>query len=205
MSILSALSFAAAMLVLALTPGPGVFAVLGRALHSGFRKSLFLIAGIVTGDLTYLTFALTGLTWVARNVGGVFTVIRILGGLYLIFLGIKAFLSTQGSSDSQESCEIRSNRACYLEGLLITLSNPKVILFYCSFLPAFMNLKEIAGGGFLTLALITCGTISLVLTSYSLLAVQGSKSIRSKKRMDLLNKGAGGLMVTAGSIMVLKR
>ncbi len=204
MNLLSALGLISAMFVLALTPGPGVFAVLGRAISSGFRKALFLITGIVTGDLLYLTFALTGLTWVARNVNWIFTVIRILGGLYLIYLGIKALRSRpQGGHDSLSE-ENRSPSACYTEGLIITLSNPKVILFYCSFLPAFMDLTSVRGSEVLFVVLIVSSILSLVMTGYALLAVQGKRMFRSDRGIRALNRAGGGLMITAGSYMIIK-
>ena len=202
MTIFSLLSFAAAMLILAMTPGPGVFAVLSRALSSGFRKSLFLIAGIVTGDLMYLAFALSGLTWMARNVGGFFTVIRILGGLYLISLGLRTFLAKPVDKAGTAAGADRSSTACYTEGLIITLSNPKVILFYYSFLPAFINLSELSLADIVSVALIVGSTLSLVMTAYSLLAVKAAEKMHSSVSMKILNKSAGGLMVAAGSVMV---
>jgi len=203
MNLISALGLISAMFVLALTPGPGVFAVLGRALNSGFRKSLFLIAGIVSGDLIYLTFALTGLTWVARNVNWIFTVVRVLGGLYLIYLGTKAILRKSHSSGSAVKDD-RTHSACYMEGLIITLSNPKVILFYCSFLPAFMDLTTVSGSDIIMVVLIVSGTLSLVMTSYSVLAVQGGKVFRSDRGNRMLNRAGGGLMITAGSYMIIR-
>ena len=214
MTMLSMLSFAGAMTVLAVTPGPGVFAVLGRSLNSGFRKALFLIAGIVTGDLVYLSFAMGGLTWVARNVNGVFTVIRIAGGLYLIFLGVKAFLGSSsagetGGADETGNAEskkvARAPLACYFEGLIITLSNPKVILFYCSFLPAFMNLQDMTPTGVIQTGLIVCAVLVLVMTSYAALAVRTGKLVRSPGGIRLLNRGSGTLMCAAGCLMIFKR
>lgn len=223
MTMLSMLSFAGAMILLAVTPGPGVFAVLGRSLNSGFRKALVLIAGIVTGDLIYLGFALNGLTWLARNVNGLFTVLRIAGGLYLIFLGVRAFLSAPAREDGDggtgerkreagdsrrpavcQDGEKRSAAACYLEGLVITLSNPKVILFYCSFLPAFMDLRSLTPAGILQAALIVCAVLGLVLAGYAALAVRAGRMARSPRGLRLLNRGSGSLMCAAGGLMIFK-
>ena len=123
------------MTVLAASPGPGVFGVISRSLSSGVRKTLFMIAGIVTGDLIYLTFAIFGLTYVAQNMGRLFTVIRIAGGLYLVWIGIKTFLARVPEGEGKKGSGKNRPFAVYLSGLLITLSNPKVILFYCGFLP----------------------------------------------------------------------
>ncbi len=207
---LSMLSFAGAMTVLAVTPGPGVFAVLGRTLNSGFRKALVLIAGIVTGDLLYLSFALNGLTWLAQNVNGLFTGVRIAGGLYLIFLGIRAFLSSPAAEAGEDPAaeserENRSPAACYMEGLIITLSNPKVILFYCSFLPAFMDLKSLSLTGIMQAALIVSFVLSLVMVAYAALAARTGKLVRSPRGVRVLNRSSGSLMCAAGSLMIFKR
>ena len=77
------------MLVLAASPGPGVFATIARALASGFRPSLAVIGGIVLGDVIFLLFAAFGLSMVARALGNMFFIVKICGGAYLIWLGIR--------------------------------------------------------------------------------------------------------------------
>lgn len=73
-------AFALAMLVLAATPGPGVFASVAQALSSGFRSSIDVIAGIVVGDLLFLTLAIFGLSAVAYALGELFFIVKIMGG-----------------------------------------------------------------------------------------------------------------------------
>ncbi len=212
MSLLSILSFSAAMFLLAVTPGPGVFTVLGRTLKSGFRKTLFTTAGIITGDLVYLSFALSGLTWLARNAQWIFTAVRVAGGIYLIYLGIRSILASpnrpEKDSESAPSNEAAPEKtihpaACYMEGLLITISNPKAILFYCSFLPAFINLQALGLRDILTVALIVSATLAVVMSAYSLLAEHTGR--RLGRGSGILNKSAGALMITAGSVLALKR
>jgi threonine/homoserine/homoserine lactone efflux protein len=93
MSLLSIFSLAIAMFILAATPGPGVFATISRSLASGFVPSLAVIAGIVTGDIIFLLFAIMGLSVIAQAMGNFFVVIKIIGAAYLIFLGIKIWRS----------------------------------------------------------------------------------------------------------------
>ena len=212
MNLISILSFSGAMFLLAVTPGPGVFTVLGRTLKSGFRKTLFTTAGIVTGDLIYLSFALSGLTWLARNAQWIFTAVRIGGGIYLIYLGIRSILGSRApreeelpsrGGDSPAPDRGIHPAACYSEGLLITISNPKAILFYCSFLPAFMNLQALGPRDILTVALIVSVTLAVVMSSYSLLAEHTGR--RMGRNSGALNKASGALMITAGSVLALKR
>ena len=80
MTIYSAIGFSVAMLVLAASPGPGVFATVARALASGFRPSLAVISGIVLGDVIFLLFAAFGLSMVARVLGNLFFIVKICGG-----------------------------------------------------------------------------------------------------------------------------
>ena len=194
------------MLILAASPGPGVFAVVSRSISSGFRKSLFMIGGIVTGDLLYLTFAIFGLTIIARTMSDLFQIIRILGGLYLLWTGYKTFRSPVNEEmELSGGNEDVSNLSVFVSGLLITLSNPKVILFYCGFLPAFVDLNSLKlneGAIIITLVMLILGS---VMSGYSRLADSAGKLVRSGKGRKRLNRGAGGIMMTAGAALILKR
>jgi threonine/homoserine/homoserine lactone efflux protein len=92
LTIYSAIGFSVAMLVLAASPGPGVFATIARALASGFRPSLAVICGIVLDDIIFLLFAAFGLSMVARALGNMFLIVKICGGAYLIWLGVRIWL-----------------------------------------------------------------------------------------------------------------
>jgi len=93
MSLVSIFSFAIAIFVLAVTPGPGVFAVISRSLASGFKTTLLMVAGCVTGDIIFLLFAIMGMSVIAQTMGTLFLLVKIAGAAYLIFLGIKIWIS----------------------------------------------------------------------------------------------------------------
>lgn len=203
MSSLSILSLALAMFVLAATPGPGVFATISRSLASGFVPSLGVIAGIVTGDIIFLLFAILGMSVIAQLMGNLFVVIKIIGGAYLVFLGVKIWISKP--MPVQEAKEKKSMRyGNYLSGLGITLSNPKVILFYCGFLPTFMDLSSL---GLLDIGMVAI-TVSLVLSSvlifYAYLANRARLFFSSTRSVKLLNRTAGGVMIATGVAIAAK-
>ena len=134
MNLITILSLSVAMVILAASPGPGVFATVARALSSGFKPALEVVAGIVLGDIIFLGFAIFGLSLVAQTVGEFFVFIKIAGGLYLVWLGVKMWRSTPIEhmvAPEQKETRWTTN---FTSGLFITLSNPKVILFYCGFL-----------------------------------------------------------------------
>ena len=89
----SFIALAAAMAVLSMIPGPGVFATVGTALSSGVRPAFGIIAGLSTADIIFLLFAIFGLTMVAEALGELFFIIRMAGGAYLVWFGIKLMRS----------------------------------------------------------------------------------------------------------------
>ena len=94
------------MLVLAASPGPGVFATTARAMASGFRPALAVIWGIVLGDIIFLLFAAFGLSMVARALGNLFFIVKICGGAYLVWLGIKIWLQNPANFSRQSKSEL---------------------------------------------------------------------------------------------------
>lgn len=201
MTPVSMLSLALAMLVLAASPGPGVFATVSRAMVSGFRPALMLIAGIVAGDLIYLMFAVMGLSAVAQTFGGLFTVIKICSGAYLIWLGIRIFFSNP-SDGFDTSCETKPNSGNFFSGLLITLSNPKVILFYCGFLPAFTDLSALKPSDIIIVSGIVASVLTAVLSTYAYMASQARHLFSGRKAVKRMNRAAGGIMAATGAAIV---
>ena len=123
------ITFLLGMIVLAATPGPGVFGSMAKAAAEGFKMSLFFIGGLVIGDSILLALALLGLSAIAKLMGGMFLVIRIAGGLYLVYLGVRMFRSSRFAlSDTMKKGE--SKWQTCLSGMLLSLGNPKPILFY---------------------------------------------------------------------------
>ena len=202
MTLLSTLSFALAMLVLAAIPGPGVMATVARSLSSGFRAALAVIVGIILGDIVFLLLAISGLTLLARALGSLFIVIKFLGGGYLIWLGIRMFLSTPGFRAATPP--IRTTRyGCFFSGFLITLGNPKVILFYCGFLPTFLALEDIVLTDMLIIVIVIAAVLLLVLGCYAWLASSARNALcATTKQSKWLNRTAGGIMMASGAAII---
>jgi len=89
MAIESAVIFFATIIIFSITPGPGVFAILAKALSEGAKSRISLSLGMAVSDVVYLILACYGLSAIAEQWGGVFTLIRIAGAIYLIYLGWK--------------------------------------------------------------------------------------------------------------------
>ncbi len=202
MTIESALTFLLAIFIFGITPGPGVFAILGRALASGTRACFFLALGMVISDIIYLLLAYCGLSALAEHWSLAFTVVRIVGAAYLIYLGVKIWRKPC-QRDLTEIDRKGNLGLSFLQGFIISASNPKVILFYIAFLPTFMDLSTLSGGD---MALAAFLTLTGLMTGLMMIAAGASSArrfIHSPQGQKALNRTAGGIMVGAGSYLTL--
>lgn len=205
MSLVSVFSFAIAIFVLAVTPGPGVFAIISRSLASGFKTTLLMIAGCVTGDIIFLLFAIMGMSVIAQTMGTLFLLVKIVGAAYLIFLGVKIWISKPVPVNQQQINGKKTVRyGNFLSGLGITLANPKVILFYCGFLPTFMDLPSMTGFDIIIVTMVLAMVLSVVLISYAYLASSARLFFSSPRSVKWLNRTAGTVMISAGAAIAAK-
>jgi threonine/homoserine/homoserine lactone efflux protein len=203
MTPLSLAAFAGAMFLLAITPGPGVFATVARALASGFAHASVVVMGIVIGDLVFLLLAIYGLAAVADLLGELFVLVKYLGAGYLLWLGLRLWrnddVATGATPMKQSSWFVDLT-----SGLLITLGNPKVILFYLGFLPAFVDLATLNAGDVVIIA----GVVSLVLGAtmlgYAYAASRARRLFQSQETRRILNRTSGSVMIATGAVLATR-
>ena len=198
MTLYSTIGLSIAMLVLAASPGPGVFATVARALASGFLPALAVIIGIVLGDIIFLMFAFFGLSIIAQALGDLFFIVKICGGAYLIFLGIKIWMREPALASNEDGNHNRPGWGNFVSGLVVTLSNPKVILFYCGFLPTFLDLSALTLSDLALVVGIITTVLACVLSTYALLASRARSMFTNIKAARRLNRAAGTVMVATG-------
>ena len=180
MTLISMLALAGAMFLLAATPGPGVFATVARSMASGFGHAAVVVAGIVTGDLIFLLLAIFGLASFATLLGDLFLLVKIAGGLYLIWLGLRIWSSKPDAVEIHGVREL-SWKQNFLSGLVITLGNPKVILFYLGFLPTFLDLATLSTGEVAIVAAVVSVVLGSVMLFYAWSAARARELFRSSR------------------------
>jgi threonine/homoserine/homoserine lactone efflux protein len=196
------ITFLLGMIVLAATPGPGVFGSMAKAAAEGFKMSLFFIGGLVLGDSVLLAFALIGLSAISKLMGSMFLIIRIAGGLYLVYLGVRMFRSSSFSMSAKTKTEENKWQTC-LSGMLLSLGNPKPILFYASVLPTIINFNEVHISDAL-LMMVLIGLVSFsVVGTYSYVASLTHKIQLSVVMQKRINQVAGFVMVIVGLFVVI--
>lgn len=197
MSFESAITFFIAIFIFGITPGPGVFSILAKAMVEGPRRCFMLALGMTFSDIIYLTLACLGLATIAEHWSGLFTLIKWIGAAYLLWLGFKIFTSKPSLKDSTTLIARRSSLE-FIQGFLISASNPKVILFYIAFLPTFMDLSSLDSRNIALAAGLTLMALMLGLMLIAYCAHWASKRLQSPTAMQRLNQCAGGIMMGAG-------
>ncbi|TQS70164.1 LysE family translocator [Rhodobacteraceae bacterium] len=195
------LTYAAALAIAAIIPGPGVAALVGQSLAGGFRASLFFLIGLALGDLSYLTFAVAGLAVIAQTFAGAFVVVKVLGGLYLLYLAYRIW-TTKAATPHVSRMDATSRLSAMLAGYTITMSNPKTIIFYLALLPAVVDLDRIGVSQWGALCLVTVAVLGATLLPYAVLADRARTVLGRSSSLQKLNRWAAGFIGTAG-VMIL--
>jgi len=182
------------------TPGPGVIAIMARALGSGFRSVIPGSLGILVGDLCLMTVSAFGLALVAQAMGHLFLIVKIAGGLYLFYLAYRYWTAKVG--DQNETVTQSAGRG-FLAYLGLTLGNPKAIAFFVALLPIAVNPRELNAIGYLQLCAATFVLIPAITLGYAALASQLSRFVASRKVRQRVNKGAGAVMAGAGCLIMV--
>ncbi|GAA0420480.1 LysE family translocator [Cocleimonas flava] len=202
MSLEAAITFTLAIFIFGITPGPGIFAILARALNSGAKSCIPLSLGMSVSDVIYLILATFGLAAIAENYGGLFTTIRFIGAAYLMYLGWKMW-TTKVDVEIQKNKVSRSSwLSSFVQGFLISASNPKVILFYIAFLPTFMDLTKLSTSDIVLVSGLTLLALMVGLMLVAVMASSVRKYLKSQKALKRLNKTAGSIMIGAGLFLV---
>jgi len=195
------LAFTLAMVALAASPGPGFLMVVARALSGGFAAGLAAIAGMVLGDIVFLGLAVLGLSALATVMGEFFLAVKILGAGYLVWLGVKMWRSrpTLPATDAPAAARAAmSHGRSLVLGFVVTLGNPKAILFYGALLPTFVDVAALTLPDVVVLAAILTAVLFLVLGVYAWLAARAGRVVKSERALRWLNRATGGLLVAAG-------
>lgn len=193
------------MLLLSALPSGSVALVVTRSATLGMKDGVSVSLGIVCGDLLFVTFAILGMTLLAETMGAFFSILKILGGTYLIWIGMGLLTSREGSLIDSKKPTPASILTSFLSGLLLTLGDVKAILFYASLFPAFVDMVSLTTVDIAMIMVITALTVGSIKITYALLArriVSGIEKRAANGRMTKL--AAGGLMIGTGGYLLTK-
>lgn len=203
MTIAASLSLFIAMVILAVIPGPGIFAVVARSISSGLAQGMVTVAGIVFGDYVFILLSLYGLSALAQSMGDLFLAIKYAGAAYLCWLGWQMIKAKPINAELPELTAV-STLGNFITGLLTTLSNPKAILFYVSFFPAFIDMQSVSLLDAGIIMLVASIAVGGVMAAYAYAANKARTLLNNTKANRALNITAGGIMLGSGTLLAIK-
>jgi len=198
------LAFIAACILLGLTPGPNMSLILASTLTSGLRAGLTTLAGTTTGLALLVAAAAAGMSSVMVFMSEWFDVIRWIGAFYLVYLGARQLWLLRRRMAGAALPPRRAGANLYLEGVLVSLSNPKVLLFLGAFLPQFIDPARDPVWQLSVLAVLFVAVLAAVDVAYTL-AVARARATFDAARLRLLDGAAGVLLLLGGLALAMAR
>lgn len=190
-------TFVLASSALMLIPGPAMLFMIGIALNEGFSRALTAVPGLALGLVTSISISLLGAGAVLLASAQLFTILKLAGAAYLIYLGIRLWFSKPVGQNDETLRDVRLKRL-FWPAFLVAVLNPKALILYIAFLPQFVDGAEAA----LPQLVILGSTFSLIaLLAAVICAMAGSgmrHAVKSTKTLGVLNKCGAGALVASG-------
>jgi threonine/homoserine/homoserine lactone efflux protein len=204
MDITALLIFAGALLVGAISPGPGVVALVARVIGGGLASVAPFVVGLILGDLVWLAAAVLGLAVLAQTFHQVFVVMKFVGAAYLLYLAFRMWTAPAEVHPVAAEPQQRGTAGLFLAGLSVALGNPKVVGFYLALLPNLIDLGRVGVLGYAELASLCVLILTAVFGTYALIAARARTLLRSARAVRLLNRTGGALMAGAAVAVATK-
>jgi threonine/homoserine/homoserine lactone efflux protein len=199
------LAFAVASMVIAVIPGPGVVSIVGFAISSGRKVALASVVGMAIGNAVAVSLSLAGAAAILATSALAFTVLKWVGAIYLITIGLIAIVGSRKPDPSVKASSGVSPQAALLTNVVVGTLHPKTILFFTAFSAQFIraDLPYLAQA----VALVLTFTLIAALTDtlYALSASRAALLLRSDQAKIWSQRAGGGMLVTAGLTMAALR
>ena len=201
MDLLTLLSLMIATFVYAISPGPGLFAVLAISTRFGPIPAIWVSIGHTVGDIIYVALAMLALNTLAELINESMLYVKILGASYLIFIGYQQFRSKGISFEpsSKKSSVIK----LLIAGFVVGVTNPKTIIFYLSFLPIFIDLNNLTLNTEVQVIVAIGLTVFFVLSLANILGVRLRSYIENPDSIRRINQVTGVTMILVGVFVAL--
>ena len=194
------LTFVAASIALLLIPGPTVMLVLSYALSRGRAVAMRTALGVALGDFIAMSASLVGLGAIVLASATVFTVLKWVGAVYLVWLGIKLRRAPVSNDEAPADLALREGRSVFWHACVVTALNPKGIAFFIAFVPQFVSPDAALAPQFTILIATFCGLALLNVLAYAFLADRLRSRIKRPNVLRWLNRAGGGALVGMGAL-----
>jgi len=191
------LAFAAAAAIMIMIPGPTTLMVLGHTVSNGWRTGMTSLIGVVAADVCAITFSVLGFSALLAASAMAFTVMKWIGAVYLVWIGIQLWRAPP--IDLTPTAEKRTSpRGAIAQTFIVTLLNPKGILFFAAFLPQFIDQAMPLWPQVIVLMLTFCTLATLIQGFYITVMGRARSRIASPHALRLMNRTGGVMLIGAG-------
>ena len=193
--------YAAAVLILFLTPGPVWIALLARAMSGGFKVVWPLALGVAFGDVIWSVLAIFGVSWVASEIDGIMAILRYLAAVVFLVMSVLLILKVENTLGNDSRLTRPGMWAGFIAGVVVILGNPKAILFYMGVLPGFFDLTKVAFLDLIAIVMVSSITPllgNLILASFVNKVRTFLQSARAVRR---INVTSGMLLIAVGLVI----
>jgi len=197
------LNFALVALVVTLVPGPAFIVVLNTALRRGFKPGAYATAGIVIGDALYFFLTAVGLGSLLATSFWTFTIIKWLGIVYLVYLGLRSLFFPSNSLIGADGRSV-SGRSSFVTALTVQLANPKLLLFLAALLPQFLDPSRPIALQLAVLGPIFMLSDTVIYLLLSLLAARARPLLASPRATRIVSRVSGVAMLGAAARVATK-
>ena len=198
-------AFTVASIVLLSIPGPTVMLVISYALGSGRATGWFTVPGVTLGDFTAMTLSLLGAGAVLAASATLFTVLKLAGAAYLIWLGIQLWRANPSAETMTTAAKAKSRRTMFWNAYVVTALNPKSIVFFIAFLPQFLEPTRPVLPQFVIMEATFLGLAALNVAIWAVLAGELRARMTSPSVLKAINRVGGSCLIGAGALAALAR
>ncbi|MGF1725675.1 homoserine/homoserine lactone efflux protein [Photobacterium nomapromontoriensis] len=197
-------AYFSATVIYSLIPGSGTINSINNGVVYGFRKSAISIMGLQLGLAFYIALIGTGVGALVSQSAIAFTVIKWVGVIYLIWLGIQKFQENAAISSVGSPLDT-SEWKLFRKAIVVNLTNPKTVIFFAALLPQFIDPTgsqklQIIQMGITTIVVDTC-----IMLMYVILAAKLSRYIRSPRILKKLNRIFGSMFISCGALLAVAK
>lgn len=177
----------------AFLPGPGMTGLMFKTLSQGYKKGLTMLLGLITGDMIFLLISIFFISYIAQLNSDIFFYMMMISSLYLLYLSYKFWIFDDNLLEISMPETIKETFSSYINGLLITLSNPKTISFYLALVPTILGTTSLQKQS-LFLVPITIFTLAVVGGIYIFFSLKLKNVLKSMKIQKILLRSLSSLM-----------
>lgn len=197
-------AFLVAMFVMAITPGPANLFAIATGMERGKGAALISVVGMNTATLVWFTGSALGLGALILAFPKAFHVLAWAGAAYLVWLGLKSLWAGIKNLESHATATVRAGRSAFLDGFMVQIANPKILLFFSGVLPPFLDIKRPLAPQLVMFAVATIGMDLISMSSYGL----GGAALSTRMNEPGFRRGFAilvGILLITAAVLILSR